>query len=575
MIKQDIKLNPRSITKKATKARRASMVIKVLSFNIQKNKLSHEKKHYLKLLKVEAKYYYNYLLSLSEHKTTDNYGTIIYPNNLFDFNTKSDLIKIFNYINNTYYEYELKVLSSQVKQEILKKIQSSIKSLSSAKAKGRKVGKVKFKSLVNIPFKQFNNSFYLSDDCKKLSIQGNKKTNFHLVRNKNLNKLSKELNLDKHGKVSLKKLIDLGIIEIANAEIVNSHKKDSYKFNLTVYIKPEYLEQAKLYQGTQLNSFDLGLCEETKIGLDAGIASEITINVGETYASISINSRKPVNKYQENKLKRQKKYQKRYNRNISKAKKYKNKQVIISPVNSNVNDNNQSINKATYILRNNEEGYKTRSLRELKSKIENEQLSLNNHKLDTVRKLDSVMSLFKQISFQDEMIKSWHANKKMKFSNAIQKGILGKVYAKLKQHYESVENIEKNYQYKLLSKRLRTTKTCICGVLNKNITLKDREYFCSECGYINERDTHSSYIINNTINHINYNIGEYKKELPVCGKQTVEEGELILASNLGKITTSMKTELICKILSSKLKSNNVIISLNITKNLEASSFRAE
>ena len=161
----------RSLGLKATKERRKEMVIKVFSFNIQKNKLSKDKKIYLALLKLEAKYYYNYLVSLSQVKTTDNYGDIIYPNNLFNFNTKSDLIQIFNCEDSTHVEYELKVLSSQVKQEILKKIQSSIKGLSISKSKGRKIGQLKFKSFVNVPLKQFNNSFYLSDDCKKLSLQ--------------------------------------------------------------------------------------------------------------------------------------------------------------------------------------------------------------------------------------------------------------------------------------------------------------------------------------------------------------------------------------------------------------------
>ncbi|MBC7474040.1 MAG: hypothetical protein H7263_07080 [Candidatus Sericytochromatia bacterium] len=74
----------RSLGLKATKARRKEMVIKVFSFNIQKNKFSKDKKIYLALLKLEAKYYYNYLVFLSQVKTTDNYGDIIYPNILYN-----------------------------------------------------------------------------------------------------------------------------------------------------------------------------------------------------------------------------------------------------------------------------------------------------------------------------------------------------------------------------------------------------------------------------------------------------------------------------------------------------------
>ena len=112
----------RNQSRKETKARRSSMVIKVLSFNIQKNKLSQEKRIYLKILFLEAKYYYNYLIHLSQQSITDNYGNTVYPNNLFEFNTKSNGILVYEHSTNSYLPYELKFLSSQVKQELLKKI---------------------------------------------------------------------------------------------------------------------------------------------------------------------------------------------------------------------------------------------------------------------------------------------------------------------------------------------------------------------------------------------------------------------------------------------------------------------
>ena len=54
----------------------------------------------------------------------------------------------------------------------------------------------------------------------------------------------------------------------------------------------EYLVKANLFQGTKLSKVDLELISKTKVGLDAGIASELTLNCDETYASISIDSRK-------------------------------------------------------------------------------------------------------------------------------------------------------------------------------------------------------------------------------------------------------------------------------------------
>lgn len=566
MIKQD-KPSDRIQTRKETKSRRSSMVIKVLSFNIQKNKLSKDKKFYLKTLFLEAKYYYNYLIYLSQQSVTDNYGNTVYPYNLFEFNTKSNQILVYENSSNSYLPYELKFLSSQVKQELLKKIQSSIKSLSKAKTKGRKIGHLKFKSFVNLPLKQFNNSFYLSDNGKKLSLQGNKKSSFHLVRNKNLTQLSKELNLNFNGQISLKKLIDLNIIEIANAELASSYKKDTYFFNLTVYFNPQYLKKANLFQGTKLSQEDTSLISQLNLGLDAGIASEQTINIGETFSSISINSRNPVNKAQSNKLKKLKHYQRKLNRHIAKSKKHKKLNK----------DNNKNI------IRNNDKGFYTGKFKELKQQINSIQDNLNNHKTDSIAKITSIYDLFAQITFQDEMVKSWHKNKKMKFSSPIQKGILGKVYAKLKNNYDSennqtINNGKTHYKYRKLSQSLRTTKTCVCGNVNKDITLKDRVYVCSQCGYVNDRDTHSSYIINHTLNHIEYQ----QEEVLGCGMQPKDWGlnkDLMLNSNLGQTITSAKTEQVFNILSSKLKSNNLSIKLNnyialIDKpNQEASDFR--
>ena len=566
MIKQD-KPSDRIQTRKETKSRRSSMVIKVLSFNIQKNKLSKNKKSYLKTLFLEAKYYYNYLIYLSQQSVTDNYGNTVYPYNLFEFNTKSNQILVYENSSNSYLPYELKFLSSQVKQELLKKIQSSIKSLSKAKTKGRKIGHLKFKSFVNLPLKQFNNSFYLSDNGKKLSLQGNKKSSFHLVRNKNLTQLSKELNLNFNSQISLKKLIDLNIIEIANAELASSYKKDTYFFNLTVYFNPQYLKKANLFQGTKLSQEDTSLISQLNLGLDAGIASEQTINIGETFSSISINSRNPVNKAQSNKLKKLKHYQRKLNRHIAKSKKHKKLNK----------DNNKNI------IRNNDKGFYTGKFKELKQQINSIQDNLNNHKTDSIAKITSIYDLFAQITFQDEMVKSWHKNKKMKFSSPIQKGILGKVYAKLKNNYDSennqtINNGKTHYKYRKLSQSLRTTKTCVCGNVNKDITLKDRVYVCSQCGYVNDRDTHSSYIINHTLNHIEYQ----QEEVLGCGMQPKDWGlnkDLMLNSNLGQTITSAKTEQFFNILSSKLKSNNLSIKLNnyITlmdkPNQEASDFR--
>jgi len=476
------------------------MVVKVLSFNI--NKLSLPKKEYFKLLHLESKLYYNYLIKLSE-SITDDYGFYTHID-LFDFKTKSNHIDIIWYGEPQL--YELQVLTSQMKQEILTKIKNSIKGLAAAKKKGRKVGKLKYKSIVNIPLNQINSTFYLKDNASKLRIQGNKQT-FNLVRNKNLNKLSKNLGL---GKVSLTKLTDLHILEIANAELITVNNK--HKFNLTVYINPKALKDANLYQGSKLPEL-----KDIEVGIDAGIKSELTINIGDKYTALELDSRNS------NKINKLKKYQRRFNRHISKCKKNKTK-------------------------------IKTNKYWDLKNDVNNQYIKLTNEKIDTTNKIVSVLKECKQVTYQNENIKSWAHNSVFGFSKKVQKGILGRVYAKLR--------VLNGGTFNMLGKSEKTTKTCICGNVNNDIKLKDRVYYCLHCEYVNDRDIHSSYIINNNL---------------VSGKDTKVYFDNQNISNLGKMITTAKLldyDISYSIINSKLKSKSLNIKLNYySKNtLEAPAF---
>ena len=557
-VSKDLNIKPksqRSLSLKETKDRRKNMAIKVLSFNIQSNKLSQTKKHYLKLLSLEAKWFYNYLVYLSQINIVNDYGDLIYPHNLFTFNTKSNWIKVYTYdkeLNNyIYVDYELKALSSQMKQEILKRIQSSIKSMIEKqkknklnKSKNTKIGQLKFKSFVNIPLKQFNNSFYLSDNCKKLSLQGNKKLSFHLIRNKNLNQFSKALGLNNHSNnklnnISLNKLITLKHIEIANAEIQYNPNKEQYIFNLTLYFNKESLKQANLFQGTQLNNHDNELLKTLTVGIDCGIANELTINVGDLHQSVSLDS-----EINPKKLKGLKKYQKRMNKHISQSKK---------------------LNKPTY---------KSKKFKELKRNFNRIQNNIINHKKDTVNKIVSLLDNFKQISFQKELINTWHKNKTFHFSKIVQYGIRGKIYAKWKYKYLQQEELNKKnldnstvnkiVKYKEIESKERTTKNCICGKTN-HITLKDRVYVCrhNNCGYKNNRDTHSSYYINH------FNIVNNKLSSKIISGSGIESEDKAnyknidkLYSNSEKKITYSDTEKFYDLCKAKLNSKTLTITLN-------------
>ena len=258
-------VSTRMLNKKLTSKRRKDMHVKVIEFNISNNHLSQDKKLYFKQLLTEAKYYYNYLLNLSQHSCVDDFGNLIYTNSIHQIDTKNNHITVFNSATHEVMPYELKHLSSQIKQKIKDKITYSIKSLSKRKNKGFKVGQLKFKSEVNIPLKQFNNTYYLDDDFKYLSIQGSKHS-FKLNPHKAIKKLAKELGFSQ---LSIQGLLDNKIIEIANAEIIKGLNKSklnsNYKLSLTIYINPEIYDDDKLliikhnirnYLKTKINLFN-------------------------------------------------------------------------------------------------------------------------------------------------------------------------------------------------------------------------------------------------------------------------------------------------------------------------------
>ena len=131
-------------TLKVTKQRRETQDCKVYTCKFDFSHLSKQKREYLNRLFLEAKWLRNYIIARDDiFNETDKHAFVIVIN--------KDREKE---------ERELKCLSSQMKQGILDQIKNDISGLSASKEKGRKVGKLKFKSRVNsIGLKQFNNTY--------------------------------------------------------------------------------------------------------------------------------------------------------------------------------------------------------------------------------------------------------------------------------------------------------------------------------------------------------------------------------------------------------------------------------
>jgi putative transposase len=208
-----------SSTLKETKERRKTQDCKVFELKIDKSHLNNDTKEHLKMLFLESKWFYNYIIS----------------QDIFSFDYKTSKVSIK--VKDEFQEREIKHLSSQMKQAILQKIQDSISSLSKSKNNGNKIGSLKFKSkFTTIPLKQYNNTYKILNN-KYIKIQGIKQK----VRVNGLNQIPENS-------------------EFANAVLIN--KSNEYYIKITCFIpKTESVN-------------------DSAIGIDFGLASQLTLSNG-------------------------------------------------------------------------------------------------------------------------------------------------------------------------------------------------------------------------------------------------------------------------------------------------------
>lgn len=146
-------------TIKATKAKRSMQICKSREIKIQNNKLNKIEANHLRLLFLEAKWFYNHLLS--DHTRINRESVKL----------KSVLVKL---PDGSYEERKLKHLSSQMKQSIIDNMISNFKTLATLKKKGKQnPGALKFKSeLKTIELLQYGITYKIDFTHKLLYIQG-------------------------------------------------------------------------------------------------------------------------------------------------------------------------------------------------------------------------------------------------------------------------------------------------------------------------------------------------------------------------------------------------------------------
>ncbi len=116
---------------KITKEKRKNQKITIIKNKIDMDKLSNKTVNTLKMLFLESKWLYNYVIN---RELNDD---------LFKTDYKINCVGV--YVIDHYEKRKLKNLSSQMKQGIIERARDNIKSLHELKNNGFKVGSLKFK----------------------------------------------------------------------------------------------------------------------------------------------------------------------------------------------------------------------------------------------------------------------------------------------------------------------------------------------------------------------------------------------------------------------------------------------
>ena len=232
-----------------TRQKRMSQICKTFRFKIDYNNLNLKQKECLKMMFVEAKWIYNYLISQEDiyHFDYKNLNIISHKDK-----NKQDVLSNIQYVG------------SSVKQELILQIVNQIKGLSKLKKRGHNVGRLKYKSEFNsIKLKQYNITHSLRGT--KFKIQGIKDP----IRVMGLRQLRKYNNID-----------------YTTANLI--YDGNDYYISLTCFIDKEN----KQYKN------DI-------VGIDMGVSTSLTLSDGTKY-DISIGESEKLKRLQV-KLSKQKK----------------------------------------------------------------------------------------------------------------------------------------------------------------------------------------------------------------------------------------------------------------------------
>jgi len=233
-----------------TRSRRENQVKRTVDLKVVANKLNRKQKEALRRVFLEAKWIRNDCLAHGidgyEPGTT---ATVKLPDGTFE-------------------ERELTVIGSQMKQSVVSQLKSDRTSLSSSKKRGRKVGKLKFKSKVgSIDLKQYGTTYAFKEkNNKRVHVQ----------------------NVPGYVRIRGTDQIGENVAEFANAKLVQ--RADGYHIIVTCcYWKDDIADE---YQPGTLVGIDMGL----KTAITLSDETEIEASVGETERLKKLQKRKAKTK---------------------------------------------------------------------------------------------------------------------------------------------------------------------------------------------------------------------------------------------------------------------------------------
>jgi putative transposase len=211
-------------TLKATKERRKQMVCRVYTVKLDRSHLNQDSVTRLQRLFLEAKWLYNYCVGHPDVFAIDD-----------------TIKKVSVKVKDRFELRHLRQLSSHMRQSIIRRTQQNIRGLAGLKAKGHRVGRLKFKSYVNsIPLKQYGNTYRIINS-KYVQIQKIKQK----LRVNGLEQLPTNC-------------------ECANATLLHQHGE--YYLAITTYAPREHTPAVVV----PVNS----------IGIDFGVKNQLTLSNG-------------------------------------------------------------------------------------------------------------------------------------------------------------------------------------------------------------------------------------------------------------------------------------------------------